>query len=359
MLSSSEAFDPNASISKVSFGLQRLEDWAILKNDSGDNVLQVFLKDHSSSECIKRIWYTDDRLEINVRSGIKQEYNLPASVNLEQCCRLDIEFASPESYEDAGDIAFSMLLLVSFCAGWYASFDSMIVTNCDDVTYEVTEALMRKNRNWEKSQSSPIPYDVFEKRSQELIEKWLYCEGDLKSAIREYVPIALLHRPIYIDLEYIAASQIIETLGRAVDKENSMASSEHKEKMARLRTAAEDIENEELKEWIFEQIDEKSRPELRQYLKNLYTFVGMYAKEFFPDKHKFAHRQCERRNPFTHRTTEVKKYSDSYLFFHMKGLFMLSEATIMRLLGFTQEEVKELLTKSHSSYLKSRLQNKS
>lgn len=359
MLSSSEAFDPNASISKVSFSLQHMDDWVILKNDSGDNVFQAFLKDHSSSECIKQTWYTDDRLKIIVRSGINPKCNLPASVNLEQCCRLDIEFASPESYKDADDVAFSMLLLVSFCAGWYASFDSMTVTNCDGVTYEVTEALGRKSCDWIKPQCSPIPYDVFAGRSQQLIGKWLHCEGDLKIAIHEYVPIVLLRRQTYLDFEYIAASQIIETLGRAVDKENSMASTEHKEMMARLRTAAEDIGDEELKEWVFGQIDEKSRPELRQYLKNLYAFVSVYAREFFPNKHEFAHRQCKRRNPFMHRRVEVEEYSDDYLFFHTKGLFMLSEAAIMRLLGFTQEEVNNLLAKSHNRYLKSKLQNKS
>lgn len=359
MLSGNEAFDTNASISKVSFSLQHMDDWVILKNDSGDNVFQAFMKDHSSSECIKQTWYTDDRLKIIVRSGINPKCNLPASVNLEQCCRLDIEFASPESYKDADDIAFSMLLLVSFCAGWYASFDSMTVTNCDGVTYEVTEALGRKSCDWIKPQCSPIPYDVFAGRSQQLIGKWLHCEGDLKIAIHEYVPIVLLRRQTYLDFEYIAASQIIETLGRAVDKENSMASSEHKEMMARLRIAAENIEDEELKEWVFGQIAEKKGPTLRQSLKGLYDFVGACSKEVFPNKKKFADLQCKRRNPFIHRRADVEKYSDDYLFFHTKGLFMLSEAAIMRLLGFTQEEVNNLLAKSHNRYLKSKLQNKS
>ena len=359
MLSGNEAFDISASIRKVSFGLQHLEDWAILKTDNGDNVFQTFLKDHSSSGCIEQTWYTDDRLKIIVRAGMNLKCNLPASVNLEQCCRLDIEFVSPESYEDADDVAFSILLLVSFCAGWYASLDSMTVTNCDGVTYEVTEALGRKNYDWRKPQSSPIPYDVFADRSQQLIDKWLPCEGDLKIAIHEYVPIALLRRQSYLDFEYIAASQIIETLGRAVDEKNSTASSEHNEMMARLKAAAENIENEELKEWVFGQIAEKKRPTLRQSLMGLYDFVGAYSKEVFSNKKKFADLQCKRRNPFMHRRAEVEKYSDDYLFFHTKGLFMLSEAAIMRLLGFTQEEVNELLAKSHSRYLKSKLQNKS
>lgn len=192
-----------------------------------------------------------------------------------------------------------------------------------------------------------------------MIDKWLHCEGDLKIAIHEYVPIALLRRQSYLDFEYIAASQIIETLGRAVDEKNSTASSEHNEMMARLKAAAENIENEELKEWVFGQIAEKKRPTLRQSLMGLYDFVGAYSKEVFSNKKKFADLQCKRRNPFMHRRAEVEKYSDDYLFFHTKGLFMLSEAAIMRLLGFTQEEVNELLAKSHSRYLKSKLQNKS
>lgn len=358
MLSGNEAFDTSASISKISFGLQHLEDWAVQKTDNGDNVFQAFLKDHSSSRCIEQMWYTDDRLKIIVRAGMNLKCNLPASVNLEQCCRLDIEFASQESYEDADDVAFSILLLVSFCAGWYASLDSMTVTNCDGVTYEVTETLGRKNYDWIKPQSSPIPYNVFADRSQQLIDKWLHCEGDLKIAIHEYVPIALLRRQSYLDFEYIAASQIIETLGRAVDEKNSTASSEHKEMMARLKAAAENIEDEELREWVFGQIADKTRPTLRQSLKGLYDFVGTYSKEVFPKREKFADLQCRRRNPFMHRRAEVEKYSDDYLFFHTKGLFMLSEAAIMRLLGFTQEEVNDLLAKSHSCYLISKLQNK-
>ena len=84
MLSGNEAFDISASIRKVSFGLQHLEDWAILKTDNGDNVFQTFLKDHSSSGCIEQTWYTDDRLKIIVRAGMNLKCNLPASVNLEQ-----------------------------------------------------------------------------------------------------------------------------------------------------------------------------------------------------------------------------------------------------------------------------------
>lgn len=362
-LTSDGEFSPEAPVTELSFNLQYLEHWATLKNEDGENVFRSYFSHFDTgtpfAHCIQKKWFSSEQLEILITSGIDTASNVPESIELKQHCSITIQFVDMVDYETASDVAYSIQLLVSFCAGWYAGMEDLSIKTSDGRSIRVAVGQSRETESWEKPFAFPVPYAVFEDRSQELIKTWLSCDGDLKSAIHEYVPIALLRRPIYVDLEYIAAWQIVETLGRVIDERDNSAEIEQSEEQVLLAREADRIESEELKEWVLAKLNEPSYPSLLNLAKGVCRYVGEFSKVVFRDKSKFAYRASTKRHSLVHRKQDVEGIqNDGDLHIYVKRLFMLSQAAIMILVGFSRDEVNELLTKYLSvqnQYLKSKL----
>lgn len=357
LLSYKDAFDPNAQMDEISFRLQHLERWAIPTDENNTGQFSGFIQNDKPAPCIKREWYSGEELSVWVACGPSMKFDQPSSIDMKRDCKITIRFTNAVTLGEATDKAYSLLLLVSFCAGWYAGFTEVIATSSDGAAISIVEQFRKGTFRPDAQHKPPIPYGFFEPRSSDIIKKWLDSKDNFRTAIREYVPIALLDRSAFLELEFFATSQILETLGRAVDEINSGAKKKNADFLAKLKIEAEDLDDGDLKTWVLQKIDEKSRPTLIQLLKNLYSFVGPYSKEIYKDKHGFAYHQAEDRHVFAHGKHSASALENSNLFFRTKGNFMLCQAAIMRLLDISEDDVFELLDKCHSPYVKWKLNN--
>ena len=339
LLIGANRFDYNAPVSEIEFELKGLENWA---KGFGVPSLRDLSKSIEEKPTHELELYSDDEKSIVLKSGYIVSPKPSGSAQFDRICEIVIHFQDHVSFNQALDDAYSILLLVSFCTGWYASFTKICITNALDESYCVLGRFKDDESHSFNVYESPISFEEFLGRSADLIAAWIGCSEHLKTAIYEYVPLATERQLIYGDLRIIAVSQVFEALGRA---SNAVAevNPEQEQKKKRLKAEAKQLPESELRKWALKKLKEKKRVTYKDGVRKVLSDIGPFVDVVIPDKEKFIDLQVELRNDFVHRNPIISSHENEYLLYHTHVAMMLCQASIMRFIGFSESEIFDAL----------------
>lgn len=339
LLKGANSFDYNAPISEIEFELKGLENWA---KGFGVPSLRELSKSIEEEPAHELELYNDDTKRVILKSGYIVSPKPSGSAKFDRICKIIIRYQEHDSFNHALDDAYSILLLVSFCAGWYASFKKIRISNALDESYDVLGRFKDDGTQTFKVDESPISFEVFTGHCPDLIALWIGGSKHLKTAIYEYVPLATEKQLIYGDLRIIAVSQVLEVLGRA---SNAIAEEdpEQEQKKIRLKVEAEQLPESELKSWIFQELDKKKPVTYRDRVRKVLADIGTFVSVVLPSEEGFIDRQVKLRNDFVHRNPGVSTHENEYLLYHTHVAMILCQASIMRSIGFSEAEVLDAL----------------
>ena len=328
-------FDHTASVSKIEFELKGLEEWA---QGFGTPSLRDLSAIVEKEPVLEKQLFRGEGKRIALRAGYLVSPSSSGSATFERICRIAIDYHQHVDLDQALDDAYAMLLLVSFCSGWYASFTKVRVVNALDESYDVVSRFKGDESQACDANESPISFAAFIDHCPELVAEWLECSADLKTAIYEYVPLATENRFIYGDLRIIAVSQVLDALGRALGAV-AEESPEQAQKKERLKTQAKELPEGELKSWALKKLRKKPSATYKDRVRKILADIGEYVDDVLPDEEKFLDRQVELRNDFVHRNPSVSSHENEYLLYHTHIAMMLCQASIMKSIGFSESEI--------------------
>lgn len=174
----------------------------------------------------------------------------------------------------------------------------------------------------------------------------LDASEELTAACNVSVPLSTRKSDTYMDLQFLAASQTLESLS-VEDRSVKAFSDEEFDRMEEVvrKTPSKIMEFGSGRATLFGHNSNKLGQ--RKLLGDLYDFIGPFAVKVFPDKKAFIQRHVQMRNDITHRNPASMSIDHSRLFYHTQGIIILCHAAIMRKIGLTESEVVERFSRSH------------
>ena len=290
--------------------------------------------------------YSDEEISVNLRPASKRNGQDLEEVRFNNKCSLRLESSRPLSYDEMMRYVTEIQRFISFCMGWYAQIESICMVNESGIQIESYGRYIENENELKKSviHEMPLPYRKIHDKTQMLIKNWLHGSEEFNAAKSVFVPLATLKQSFYINLQFLAAAQTLEALARDGRETKEMTDEQFAE---RLRTISESIEDEDVRAWADNKLKYCNRVSQGRLIKDLYDFVGPYAKEIFPKKSAFVGKHVDMRNNIAHQNPNAKDLQNDFLFYHMHGVILLCYAAVMRKLGFDEEETALLLNDSN------------
>ena len=107
-----------------------------------------------------------------------------------------------------------MQSFVSFCCGWYAGVESVTLINEQSISidFHCRYICSDKVPDQDDFMHVPIPLGSVGDRVHSVLGKWLDASAELTAACNVLVPLSTRKSDTYMDLQFLAASQTLESL---------------------------------------------------------------------------------------------------------------------------------------------------
>ena len=179
-------------------------------------------------------------------------------------------------------------------------------------------------------------------RTDEILRRWIEFKGDERRAISLLVGINNDPASFYSDLRFLAASQALEAMSRVDAKENELTDEEFER---RFSIVLNSLEDRKVRDWAERKLKYANSRNSSDLLKDLVINIGDYASTLAPNRQQFLNDIRDNRNFYTHRDDRGKNriLEGSELHLLTQGLVCLLKASVLRKLGFSQEEIPNLM----------------
>lgn len=347
-------FDPSAPITEIRFKLKGLLEWSgriIVEEETRFDNNHNFLQSSallSSDALEKEELYSNEEYSVALYySSIRGSKKLSETV-FRNSAAFNIKFNNAASLADALLMLHKTQSFVSFCCGWYANIETVTLVNDQGISIDFCCRFVSDNRVLSQDDFAhmPMPLKRIKSNISVIMENWFYASEGLVAAISVLVPLSTRQTSTYVDLQFLAASQVIESL--AVEGVDVRAFSE--ERFSEIETTIRNsIEDKEIRDWACNRLfgSNSNRLGQRKLLSNLYDYIGDFAVRIFPNKKDFIKRQAQMRNDVTHRNPSAMSIDHSMMFYHTQGIIILCHAAVMRKLGITEDEITALFSESY------------
>jgi ApeA N-terminal domain 1 len=179
-------------------------------------------------------------------------------------------------------------------------------------------------------------------RTAEILCRWLEFEGDERRAISLLVGINNDRGSFYSDLRFLAAAQALEAMSRVDANEYELNDEEFKRRFSAVLNSLEDCK---VRKWAKRKLEYANSRSTSELLQDLVSNIGEYVSTLAPDRQQFFSDIRDNRNFYTHRDDRRAKriLEGSELYLLTQGLICVLKASVLRRLGFSQEETHNLM----------------
>ena len=179
-------------------------------------------------------------------------------------------------------------------------------------------------------------------RTDEILRRWIEFKGDERRAISLLVAINNDPASFYSDLRFLVASQALEAMSRVDANENELPDEEFER---RFSVVLNSLEDRKVRNWAERKLKYTNSRNSSDLLNDLIINIGDYASSLAPNRQQFLNDIRDNRNFYTHRDDRRAKriLEGSELYLLTQGLVCLLKASVLRRLGFSQEEIPNLM----------------
>lgn len=227
LMCSKSMFDPEAPISEIRFELTGLLEW------SGRNMVEettqydkdyAFLRSSavlSAENQEAEKLYSCDSYSIELRfCSMRGPKKLSETVFRNKAI-VAVCFSSAVTLDEALSKLHKVQSFVSFCCGWYAGVESVTLINKQSISidFHCRYICSDKVPGEDDIMHMPIPLSSVGDKVDSVLGKWLDASEELTAACNVSVPLSTRKSDTYMDLQFLATSQTLESLsmeGRSV-----------------------------------------------------------------------------------------------------------------------------------------------
>jgi len=178
-------------------------------------------------------------------------------------------------------------------------------------------------------------------RMEDILVKWLRFEGDARRATSIATGLVANHVP-HVDLGFLAAVQALEALARVGAPLTQLEEGEFRR---RLELVRDSIEEGKTRRWACSKLKHVNFQPWGALVKRLCDDLDGYLESLAPATQVFLDDIQTNRNFYTHRDDRIsgRVLEREELFLLTQGVLCLLKARILRLLGFSTEEIRSLM----------------
>ena len=161
---------------------------------------------------------------------------------------------------------------------------------------------------------------------------------------------ALYGRFVYLNLKFLCLVQALESYHRRIISNEELPKGKHEERITRILATVP----LEYKEWLQNELTYSNEPNLRKRLKRLCDIFSLTVNVLIPNGKSFINKVVDTRNYMTHYDLNLKRKSakGKGLFIITEKLRIIVEMCLMKEIGFTVEEINNLIAKRYKDRLK-------
>jgi hypothetical protein len=282
-----------------------------------------------------------------VRFGYDASWSAPSvkGFNLEHDCRFVVELEKPLPFDDFQSRYLELLWqFLSFCLNRSThEIQLRIQLSGQDQWLDVGRVQKTSQPSGETIEEYWMLLSMRQigKRLNDVLNRWLSFEGDERRAVSLLVSV-IGDRSVPLDLRFLVAVQALEALSR-VDVDQYELSTEEFER--RFNGALESIADKKTREWAERKLRYANYKSFIDLIRELLSQIGGYVDSLAPDQKRFLADLRNNRNFYTHRDEARVEYmmEGDDLYVLTDGVMCLLRASVLRRLGFSQEETKLIM----------------
>lgn len=277
-----------------------------------------------------------------------------AGIKMSHDCFLCIKCMTPCCIEDVlQSVVYPVQKFFSFCVGQHISIDELKFLYAGSNKYiKYYTPFTSNKKDISDSDNMPLSYIRIKDTLVKMFNSWMSFEGDLERGVSLLVSLLTFDWKMPLDLEFLAAAQMLETIARHDQVVTELSSSRFDEY---LKIIEESIAIESIRKWALLKIKYSNYKSQRKLISSLLNRLGAFTQYIIPDKNRFLNNHILLRNAYTHRSDECessKILNGADLFWHTQAVLYLSYGAVLFYLGYTQDDIIEVFTNSNYQWYK-------
>lgn len=347
LLASKSPYDPTGLITKASIRIAGLGEWfgrtpVSCTADSKFRLTSINV-DWNNDE-YNSVLLDDESVRIELYHCIKHSPLEIGGIELAHAAELAITFKQARSLESCIDFATSLSDFFSFCTGTYAEITALSLWfdhTASPVSCHIP-LIEGKTNDAMQYARMPLPHAILENTMGRVMTSWINPQSAIQRPAR--LLVSLLHRDwtVPLDLRFIAASQILETLSKIDVDLNALPPETYCEYRS---LALDQIEDAKVKDWASGRLNGNSKGQKR-LLSDLCEKNHLYAQWLTGTPSAFVNTHIKLRNALTHQG--VQSHTDNkQLYWHCTCVELFCYGAIAQFLGIDNEMLIRAFERSH------------
>lgn len=355
ILKSRKQFDPDIGVQSVTLRLKGLREWVgeapiTAIHYGAEKKLDVQMDIDNAPSIVLH----ENNPRISIEHCVTTSALTTKGINMGHDCLLSIRFEIPRSIEDIlQNVIQPTQSFLSFCIGKHASIMELKFRQIDamsDIDYY--SCFVSSEKVVSDTDNMPLSYHRIKNDLSDAFSAWLNFEDDLERGSSLLVSLLTIEWKMPIDLQFLAAAQMLETLARYKRATEELSVDVFENYLAIVSSS---IEDEVVREWVLKKLEHSNYVSQRKLLKDLLDDLGEYSDFLIQDKKRFLNNHLLLRNAYTHRSSDCespKLLKGGELYWHMQAVLFLSYGAVLMYLKYTPEEVVDIFTKSSFEWYK-------
>lgn len=197
--------------------------------------------------------------------------------------------------------------------------------------------------------NSLFTFTDVESKFASCLQNW-YKKYEILEPVCQLYFGALYGRFVYLNLKFLCLVQALESYHRRTTTNRELPKEQHKERICNILKSVPN----EYKEWLSKKLAWSNEPTLQARLETLCDSFAISVNSIISDKDSFIRKVVDNRNYLTHYVARLKKKTlkGKELFITTETLRAMVEMCLLREVGFSEEEINNLICKHYQDRLK-------
>ena len=348
LLFAKNEFDPEGPVSGVTLKINGIAQWLGMSpintrtRFKDGRVTGFEVGADFGDESCNAVLLDDEAFFIRVYHSVSTSGDAAIGLDIGHRCILEARFKNSLTLPDAEEIAFRLADFFSFCFGFNAEIDEMSLAFQGGTTagYLVPLVKGRAPRDILSSRM-PLRFQELEGGVAEVLGAWL-SDDELKTPSLLLVSLLTKEWRLPMELKFIAAAQMLESLCRVGADLEAMDRDEFRAYESAVKSALEGIEDGHIRAMAKEKIRVSNSKGQRRLLSELLERHREAASFLFGDPKAFCRRHIELRNDITHRNGGHRSGAEA-LYVHTESVLLLAYCAVGELMGLPAEILAQRL----------------
>lgn len=289
----------------------------------------------------------DDSMSVRTTYSISLAMPTVRGFRAEGDYALDIELKAERDISDTIKLARKLTGFISFCRGSFSEIEHLKLTLKDvEGRVEYFDSHLDGDSH-RAGANDPFRPGNDTEAIQKAAAAWLSFDSSMANVTNKYVGLLCKGWSMPFELQFVAASQILDALTKDGVNLESIPKEAYKSNRNRVLKCVKELNDKELLRWTSDKLNgnQKGQKRLMQQLFQSYPLVSHWL---IPNENEFIERQMNLRNSSAHPTEEMSITDLEY--WHTRAVVLLAMSVIAVKLGFREQDIIHRIEDTYYKY---------